>query len=46
MILPYVGFDGGFAVLPALRAAIRQGRVAWGLLMVSSGAMQTGLPSN
>ena len=45
VILPYVGFDVGFAVLPALRAAIRQGRVAWGLLMVSSGAMQTGLPS-
>ena len=45
VILPSVGFDGGFAVLPALRAAIRQGRVAWGLLMVSSGAMQTGLPS-
>ena len=45
VILPSVGFDVGFAVLPALRAAIRQGRVAWGLLMVSSGAMQTGLPS-
>ena len=46
VILPYVGFDGGFAVLPALRAAIRQGRVAWGHLMVSSAAMQSGLPSN
>ena len=46
MILPYVGFDGGFAVLPALRAAIRQGRVAWGLLMVSSAATPSGLPSN
>ena len=45
VILPPVGLDVGFAVLPALRAAIRQGRVAWGLLMVSSGAMQTGLPS-
>ena len=45
VILPSVGFDVGCAVLPALRAAIRQGRVAWGLLMVSSGAMQTGLPS-
>ena len=40
VILPSVGFDVGFAVLPALRAAIRQGRVAWGLLMVSSGPMQ------
>ena len=45
VILPSVGFDVGFAVLPALRADFRQGRVAWGLLMVSSGAMQTGLPS-
>ena len=46
VILPYVGFDGGFAVLPALRADFRQGRVAWGLLMVSSAAMPSGLPSN
>ena len=35
MILPYVGFDVGFAMLPALRAAIGQGRVAWRHLMVS-----------
>ena len=49
VILASVGFDEaqrGFAVLPALWAAFCQGRVAWGLLMVSSGAMQTGLPSN
>ena len=49
MILASVGFDEaqrGFAVLPALWAAFCQGRVAWGLLMVSSGAMQTGLSSN
>ena len=49
VILPSVGFDEaqrGFAVLPALWAAIRQGRVAWGHLMVSSAAMQSGLPSN
>ena len=45
VILPSVGFDVGFAVLPALRAAIRQGRVAWGLLMVSSGAVRSELPS-
>ena len=44
--MPPVGLDVGFAVLPALRAAIRQGRVAWGHLMVSSAAMQSGLPSN
>ena len=35
VILPYVGFDVGFAMLPALRAAIGQGRVAWRHLMVS-----------
>ena len=46
VILPSVGFDVGFAVLPALRADFRQGRVAWGLLMVSSAAMPSGLPSN
>ena len=45
VILPSVGFDVGFAVLPALRADFRQGRVAWGLLMVSSAAMPSGLPS-
>ena len=46
MILPYVGFDVGFAMLPALRADFRQGRVAWGLFMVSSAATPSGLPSN
>ena len=49
MILASVGFDEeqrGFAVLPALWAAFCQGRVAWGLLMVSSGPMQSGLPYN
>ena len=49
MILASVGFDEaqrGFAVLPALWAAFLQGRVAWGLLMVSSAAMPSGLPSN
>ena len=46
MILPYVGFDDGFAVLPALRADFRQGGVAWGLFMVSSAATPSGLPSN
>ena len=45
VILPSVGFDVGFAVLPALWAAFRQGRVAWGLLMVSSGAVRSELPS-
>ena len=48
MILASVGFDEaqrGFAVLPALWAAFRQGRVAWGLLMVSSGAVRSELPS-
>ena len=45
VILPSVGFDVGFAVLPALRAAILQGRVAWGLLMVSSGDVHSELPS-
>ena len=48
VILASVGFDEaqrGFAVLPALWAAFRQGRVAWGLLMVSSGAVHSELPS-
>ena len=48
VILASVGFDEaqrGFAVLPALWAAFRQGRVAWGLLMVSSGAVRSELPS-
>ena len=48
VILASVGFDEaqrGFAVLPALWAAFCQGRVAWGLLMVSSGAVHSELPS-
>ena len=39
MILPSAGFDGGCAACLAGPLFIRQGRLAWELLMVPSGAI-------